>query len=338
MKVIILLAGYGTRMRPHTWSRPKPLLKVAGNTVVGHLLELMHEITTEEVVFVVGYRGEQIENWIRRNYPDLNLKFVVQEEAKGQAHAVWLCKEYLEDDSEVLIAFGDGVVEAAYADISGQGMRTGSDAVFLVKEVEDPRRFGVAVLDDDGYITEFIEKPPTMEHRLAIAGIYWFRSSAYLYQSLDAAIQQKRKTLGEYFMADAFQVMLEQKAKLRTMMVDQWADAGTPQAILQTNARLLAVGFASQDALERSYSEGFTVIPPVYIHPTAEIDAAVIGPYASIDAHVRITNAVVRDSIIDTGAEIDNCVLDSALVGERAKVTGRGKALFVGDNSYVDLG
>jgi glucose-1-phosphate thymidylyltransferase len=239
MKVIILLAGYGTRMRPHTWSRPKPLLKVAGNTVVGHLLELMHEITTEEVVFVVGYRGEQIENWIRRNYPDLNLKFVVQEEAKGQAHAVWLCKEYLEDDSEVLIAFGDGVVEAAYADISGQGMRTGSDAVFLVKEVEDPRRFGVAVLDDDGYITEFIEKPPTMEHRLAIAGIYWFRSSAYLYQSLDAAIQQKRKTLGEYFMADAFQVMLEQKAKLRTMMVDQWADAGTPQAILQTNARLL---------------------------------------------------------------------------------------------------
>jgi glucose-1-phosphate thymidylyltransferase len=336
MKVIILLAGYGTRMRPHTWSRPKPLLKVAGNTVVGHLLDLMHEITTEEVIFVVGYRGEQIENWILKNYPNLNVKFVVQEEAKGQAHAVWLCKEYLQDDGQVMIAFGDGVVEAAYGDIAKQG--AGSDAVFLVKEVEDPRRFGVAVLDDEGYITEFIEKPPTMEHRLAIAGIYWFRSSAYLFQSLDTIIQHKRKTLGEYFMADAFQVMLEQNAKLRTMMVEQWADAGTPEAILQTNARLLSVGFASADALERSYSEGFTVIPPVYIHPTAEIEAAVIGPYASIDADVRITNAVVRNSIIDTGAEIDNCVLESALVGEMAKVSGRGKALFVGDNSFVDLG
>lgn len=336
MKVIILLAGYGTRMRPHTWSRPKPLLKVAGNTVVGHLLDLMHEITTEEVIFVVGYRGEQIENWIRQNYPDLNVKFVVQEEAKGQAHAVWLCKEYLQNDGEVMIAFGDGVVEAPYGEISRHG--ADADAVFLVKEVEDPRRFGVAVLNDDGYITKFIEKPSTMEHRLAIAGIYWFKSSVYLYKALDTIIHEKRKTLGEYFMADAFQVMLEQKAKLKTMMVEQWADAGTPGAILQTNARLLSVGFASQDALERSFAEGFTVIPPVYIHPTAEIDAAVIGPHASIDAHVKITNAVVRNSIIDTGAEIDNCVLESALVGERAKVSGRGKALFVGDNSFVDLG
>jgi glucose-1-phosphate thymidylyltransferase len=336
MKVIILLAGYGTRMRPHTWSRPKPLLRVAGNTVVGHLLDLMHEITTEEVIFVVGYRGEQLEDWIRENYPDLDVHFVVQKEAKGQAHAVWLCQDYLKDDSEVIVAFGDGVVEAAYADIAAQG--ADAEAVFLVKEVEDPRRFGVAVLDDGGYIKEFIEKPPTMEHRLAIAGIYWFRSSRYLYESLDAVIQQKRKTLGEYFMADAFQVMLEQNAKLRTMQVDQWADAGTPDAILKTNARLLSIGYASQDALERSFAEGFTVIPPVFLHPTANIEASVIGPHASIDAGVRITNSVVRNSIIDTGAEIDNCVLDSALVGERAKVSGRGKALFVGDNSFVDLG
>lgn len=336
MKVIILLAGYGTRMRPHTWSRPKPLLRVAGNTVVGHLLDLMHEITTEEVIFVVGYRGEQLEEWIRENYPDLDTHFVVQKEAKGQAHAVWLCREYLEDDGEVLVAFGDGVIEADYAGIAQQG--AGSDAVLLVKEVEDPRRYGVGVLDDDGYISQFIEKPPTVEHRLAIVGVYWFKSSTYLFNTLDNVIQQKRKTLGEYFMADAFQVMIENKAKLRTMEVDQWADAGSPDAILSTNARLLSVGFASPDALERSYAEGFTVVPPVFIHPTADIESSVIGPHASIDAGVRIVNAVVRNSIIDTGAEIDNCILDQALVGEKAKVTGRGKALFVGDNSFVDLG
>ncbi|MCI0397371.1 MAG: NTP transferase domain-containing protein [Chloroflexi bacterium] len=333
MKVIVLLAGYGTRMRPHTWSRPKPLLKVAGNTVVGHLLDLMSDITCEEVIFVVGYKGEQLESWIRENYPHLNAHFIVQEEAKGQAHAVWLCQEYL-DESEVVVAFGDGVVKADYTHLA----HSGADGVFLVKEVEDPRPFGVVVLDENGYITKFVEKPKTMEHRLAIAGIYWFRSGRFLFQALDTIIQQERTTLGEYFMADAFQVMLENGARLQTMEVEQWADAGTPEAILNTNARLLSVGYSTQDALERGYSEGFTVVPPVYIHPTAEIEASVIGPYASVDADVKIQNAIVRDSIIDTGAYIENCVLEKALVGEQAKVTGRGKALFVGDNSYVDLG
>ena len=116
MKVIVLLAGYGTRMRPHTWSRPKPLLKVAGNTVVGHVLDQMREITTGEVIFVVGYGGDQIESWIRENYSHLDTHFVVQEEALGQAHAVWLCDEFL-DDSDVVVAFGDGIIEADYENL-----------------------------------------------------------------------------------------------------------------------------------------------------------------------------------------------------------------------------
>ena len=129
MKVIILLAGYGKRMRPYTWSRPKPILRVAGNTVVGHILDMMSDITTEEVVFVVGYKGAQIEDWIRENYPDLDTHFVVQEQPLGQAHAVWLCGEYL-DDGDVVIGFGDGIIEADYA----QFPQPGSDAVFLVNE------------------------------------------------------------------------------------------------------------------------------------------------------------------------------------------------------------
>lgn len=332
MKVIILLAGYGSRMRPHTWSRPKPLLKVAGNTVVGHLLDLMAEVTTEEVIFVVGYKGDQIEEWIRSHYPHLKTHFVVQEQALGQAHAVWLCQEYL-DEGEVMVAFGDGIIEADYAGMPAAD----ADAVFLVKEVEDPRRFGVVALDERGYITRFIEKPKVMDYRLAIAGIYWFRSGRQLGQALDKVIEEQRQTLGEYFLADAFQVLLEQGAKLRVAQAQDWADAGTPEAILTTNARLLSVGFASADALERGYGEGFTVVPPVYIHPEARIEAAVIGPYATIDAGVTIENAVVRNSIVDSGAMIDNCVLDGALVGENAKISGRGKALFVGDNSVVEL-
>ena len=333
MKTIILLAGFGTRLRPHTWSRPKPILRVAGNTVVGHLLDRLAEVTTDEVIFVVGYRGDQIESWIREHYSHLNTRFVVQEQALGQAHAVWLCRDYMDDD-DVVLAFGDGIVEADYAKMANPAV----DGVFLVKEVEDPRRFGVSVLDEEGYIREFIEKPPTMEHRLAIAGIYWFRSGRYLAQAVDQVIRSERKTLGEYFMADAFQVMIEEGAKLRTMEVRQWADAGTPEAILDTNRRLLAAGYGSEDALERSFSDGFAVVPPVYIHPSADIEASVIGPYATIEARVKIRNAVIRSSIIDPGAHVEDCVLENALVGENAEVIGQGKAIFVGDDSSVDVG
>lgn len=333
MKVIILLAGYGTRMRPHTWSRPKPLLKVAGNTVVGHLLDLMHEITTEEVIFVVGYKGDQIESWIREQYGHLDTHFVVQDEPLGQAHAVWLCQDFL-NDSDVVVAFGDGIVSADYPRLADPSI----DGVFLVQEVEDPRRFGVAVLNEEGYIVELIEKPATMEHRQAIAGINWFKSGRRLYEAIDTIIRDGRQTLGEFFMVDAYQVLLENGAKLRTMSLVQWEDAGTPEAILKTNNRLLSVGYNTHDALERSLEEGFTVVPPIYLHPTADIEAAVVGPYASIDANVKIYNAVIRNSIIDPGAEISDCVLEGALVGENARVHGRGKSLFVGDNSDVDLG
>jgi glucose-1-phosphate thymidylyltransferase len=332
MKVIILLAGFGKRMRPHTWSRPKPILKVAGNTIVGHIIEIMAEILTDEVIFVVGYKGDQIESWIRQNYPELNAHFVVQENPLGQAHAVWLCRDYL-DSRPVVVAFGDGIIKAKFAAFP----ELDADVVLSVKEVEDPRRFGVAVLNDDGLVTRFIEKPPTKEHKLAVAGITWFRSGNQLFQALDTIIEKGRQTLGEYFMADAYELLLEQGAKLRTMELEQWADAGTPESLLSTNARLLSVGYSSEDALERSFSEGFAVIPPVYIHPTAKIVTSVLGPYVSIDAEVEITNSVVRDSIIDPGAIVKDCVLDHSLIGENARVTGQARTLFIGDNSSVEL-
>lgn len=332
MKVIILLAGYGTRLRPHTWSRPKPLLRCAGNTVIGHLLDMMQGITTEEVIFVVGYKGEQIKAWIREHYPHLDTRFVVQEEALGQAHAVWLCHEYL-DDGDVAVAFGDGIFDTDYQNLANQE----ADAVLLVQEVEDPRRFGVAVLDDNGYVTELIEKPSTMKHRLGIAGVMWFRSGRMLYEAIDTIIRQNRQTLGEYFMVDAYQVMLEQGAKFRTMNLSLWADAGTPQSILKTNAALLSIGFDTSDAVERGIEEGFVVIPPVYLHQTAVVESAVIGPYASIEANVKITNSVVRNSIIDAGARLDCCLVEDSLIGENAQMRGRVRSMFVGDDSTVRM-
>ncbi len=337
MKVIILLGGYGTRMRPHTWSRPKPLLNVAGKTVLGHILDMMSEITTDEVIFVVGYKGDQIEAWVREKYPQLDGHFVVQEEALGQAHAVWLCKDHLQDDKDVVVTFGDGVIEADFAGLPERGDEMDADAVLMVQAVDDPSSFGVVALDDDGYVTDFIEKPETDEHDLAVAGVTWFRSGRQLFEAVDRVMADERQTLGEYFMADAYELMLEEGARLATKEIMQWSDAGQPHNILETNARLLSVGYSSPEAIERSYAEDFTVLPPVYIHPDATIESAVIGPYASIDRDVTIRHAVIRNSIVDRGAKIENSILDGALIGEEAEVSGRAKSLFVGDNSIVEI-
>ncbi|MDT8307787.1 MAG: nucleotidyltransferase family protein, partial [Anaerolineae bacterium] len=194
MKVIILLGGYGSRMRPHTWSRPKPLLNVAGNTVLGHILDMMEDLTTDEVIFVVGYKGDQIEAWIREHYPHLDTHFVIQEEALGQAHAVWLCRDYLQDGEDVVLAFGDGIIEADYPGIKKKGLETGADAVFTVQKVDDPSSFGVVAVDDEGFVTQFIEKPDTDEHDLAVVGINWFRSDKELYEAVNRVMKEGRQT------------------------------------------------------------------------------------------------------------------------------------------------
>lgn len=331
MKTILLLGGYGTRMRPHTWSRPKPLLTIAGNTVLGHILDQLSPITTEELIFVVGYKGDQIKEWVQTTYPHLNSHFVVQEQALGQAHAVWLCRDFLHS-GEVVLAFGDGIIGADY-----KNFRSDGDATFLVQELEDPRSFGVVVLNQAGFVSQFIEKPATMEHKQAVVGINWFRSATQLRQAVDIVMREGRKTKGEYFMADAYGVLLEQGAKFRTMPVEFWLDTGQPDNLLHANRRLLALDYASSDALERSFAEGFTVIPPIYLHPEADIEGAVVGPHVSIGANVVVRNSVIRNSIVESGSSITDVVLDGALIGEKARIMGRSKALFVGDNSQVEL-
>lgn len=338
MKVIILLGGYGTRMRPHTWSRPKPLLNVAGNTVLGHILDMMAELTTDEVIFVVGYKGDQIEEWVREHYPHLDSHFVIQKEALGQAHAVWLCRDYLQSDGDVILAFGDGIIETDYPGIKKKGLDVGADAVFTVQKVDDPSSFGVVAVDEDGFVTQFIEKPETNEHDLAVVGINWFRNDKQLYEAVNRVMEEDRQTLGEHFMADAYEILLEKGTKITTKEIHMWSDAGQPQNILDTNQRLLSIGYNTPDALERSYAEEFMVLPPVYIHPSARIENSVIGPFASLDEGVVIRDSVVRNSIVDRGAHVEGVVLDRSLIGEEAEVAGRPRRLFVGDNSRVDIG
>ncbi|MGD8466050.1 MAG: nucleotidyltransferase family protein, partial [Anaerolineae bacterium] len=200
MKVIIPLAGFGKRMRPHTWSKPKPLVNVAGKPVLGHILDKLAglDVQVDELIFIVGWLGDQIEEYYAASGYDYPTHYVEQSELLGQAHAIWLAREHLQ--GPVLIVFVDTIFEADLGGLQASGL----DGVLYVKEVEDPRRFGVAVLDDEGLVTHLVEKPDSFENRLAVIGAYYVRDAAWLLRAIEELMDRNLQTQGEFYLADAY--------------------------------------------------------------------------------------------------------------------------------------
>ena len=332
MKVVVLMGGYGTRMRPHSWSRPKPVLQVGHNTVIGHILDSMAAVATEEVILVVGYKGEQIERWVREHYGHLALRFVYQDEPLGQAHALWLCRELL-DEGEVIVLLGDIIIEADFDRIAADAAPQ-ADAVFQTMVIDDPRHFGCLTVNPDGFIERIVEKPPTGDYRLALAGAYWFRDGRALWQTVDQTLNSGRQTNGEYFLADTFQIMLERGDRIGVQPIRSIVDVGSPANRLDANRRILERP-AGRRAAPGSMSDTVTIVPPVYIDPSADIECAGIGPHATIgrDAHIR--RAIITDSIIDPGATVSDCVLQGSIIGANTVLTGALQTLILGDDSRL---
>jgi glucose-1-phosphate thymidylyltransferase len=327
MNVIIPLAGFGTRLRPHTYSKPKPLVNVAGKPVLGHILDkVLRELEVDKVVFVVGYLGEQIERYVRTAYPTLRGDYVEQKELNGQAPAILLARELV--SGPTFIVFVDTLADA---DLSSLPCET-CDGLIFVKEVEDPRRFGVVQIDPSGDIARFVEKPATTENRLAVIGMYYVRDAAKLMDACEELMRRGIKTKNESFLADAFNIMIERGAKLRAREVGVWLDCGTAQAVLETNRYLLEHGHDNSSDWRNGRC---VIVPPVNIHPTAQIVNSVIGPYATIGEGCYIESSVVRDSIVEAGAEVVDHVLAKSLVGRDAVLHGRPRRFNVGDNSLV---
>jgi glucose-1-phosphate thymidylyltransferase len=324
MKVIIPLAGFGTRLRPHTYTKPKPLVNVAGKPVLGHILDKLAGLDIEEIVFVTGYLGDQIEAYVSANY-SFPARYVEQKELKGQAHALYLTRDYV--DGPVLIIFVDTIFET---DLTGLS-RGPSDGTLYVKRVDDPRRFGVAVLED-GHVTRLIEKPTTFEHSLAVIGVYYVRDAQWLMRAIDELIQRDIKTQGEYFLADALQLMIDQGARLEARQLEVWEDCGKPETVLHTNRYLLDHGHEHLAQTENSI-----VIPPVYIADSATVVNSIVGPYVTIADEGVIKNSIVRDSIIDERSHIEGAMLSGSLIGRDARVSGSFERLNVGDSSQVDF-
>ncbi len=327
MKAVIPMAGLGTRMRPHTYSRPKPLITVAGQPMLKHLIDTLRSLNIEEYVFIVGYLGDQIEAYIRSTY-DFKATFVVQEELIGQAHAVYLARQHL--DGPLIVLFADTLFEADLSVIH----TTDADAIAFVKEVEDPRRFGVVELDAEGRVTRFTEKPDSMENRNAVIGLYYIRDSQAMLRAIEKQMARRQMTKGEFYLADAFQVMIDDGAVFRTQRVDVWLDCGKPETVLETNRYLLEHGHDNSAEVSRP---DVTIIPPVYIHPEANLQYAIIGPHATIAAGCQISNSIIRDSIVEEGARVCNAILDQSLIGREAQVVGRYFTLNVGDASSIDF-
>lgn len=323
MNVIIPVAGLGTRLRPLTWSRPKPLVSVAGKPVLGHVLDTLSGLTIDRVVFVTGYLGDQIEAYVRENYR-FDAVFVNQGEPLGQSHAISKARGQIAGPT--IVVFPDMVFDANLTTLEDSGW----DGAIFVKEVDDPRRFGIVELDGER-ITALIEKPDIPASNLAIMGIYYVREVRKLFAAIERQMDENRTTKGEYFIADALQMMIDDGARFNACPATVWEDCGTPAALLGTNRYLLSQGNGSVTI------EGSVVIPPVYIAETAKITGSVIGPYASIGDGVVVENAIIRDSIVDTDATIEQAMLSGSIVGQRAYVRGDMMRVNVGDSADIDL-
>lgn len=337
LKIFIPMAGWGTRMRPHTWSKPKPLVSVAGKTSLEHLLDMFNSVPDPdnvEFVFVVGpYLGElQVPPFVRENYPNMKAHFVVQNEMKGQSHALWLAREFMH--GPLIVCFSDTLLDTDFSFLD----REEADVVAWVMPMPDPRRFGVAELNPEGWVTRFVEKPESMDNNLVVVGCYYFKSAEQLLAAIEEQMERNLTLKGEFFLTDTVTLMIEKGARVRTEKASSWLDTGTIDATLDTNKILLE---SKSNKTQNESVDGVEIIAPSFVHPSAEIKNSVIGPYSSIGANCKIVNSWIEQSIVEADCEIQDASLSRSLVGIKARIRGKGVGLAiqlnVGDNSDIFL-
>ena len=325
MRAIIPVAGVGTRLRPHTYTHPKVLLNVAGKPIIAHIMDKIVEDGIKKATIIVGYLGDRIRNYLETNY-DIELDFIYQEERRGLGHAIYMAKDTFKNDP-LFIILGDTVF-----DVELKGVLTKKESSLGVKPVDDPRRFGVAVTENE-VVTKLVEKPQEPVSNLALVGLYLIQDPVMLTECLAEMIRKDIRTKGEFQLTDALQIMIDRGYKMTTFPVEGWFDCGKPETMLSTNRHLLdKVSFIADNA-----KDGNVIIPPAYISESASVSKSVIGPYATIADNTVVNESVIKDSIIGSGSRVEQALLDRSIIGNEAYVKGNFKRINLGDSSEIDF-
>lgn len=325
MKVIIPLAGKGTRLRPHTHLTPKPMLKVAGKPVMDYVMDDVARLKgVEQVVYITGHLKETVEKHARATYAIPGV-FVEQKVQDGTAGAVELARAHV--DQPVLIIFVDTIFDA---DLSIVETST-DDGIIWTKEVEDYQRFGVVVTDTNGHMTQIVEKPSTPISKRANIGLYYIRNWKLLYEGIAHVLQQPANK-GEYYLTDAFQYMIDKGAKIRVVDVEGWYDAGKLDTLLETNRTMLEKGRAS---IPNRGLKNVEVVDPVRIEDGAIVTDCILGPNVVIGAGSTVTNCTLRDTIIGDRTVLTSCVLTDSMIGDQAHLEGITGSVTLGDHAEV---
>jgi glucose-1-phosphate thymidylyltransferase len=329
MKAIIPVAGIGTRLRPHTHTQPKALIPIAGKPILAHITEYLIEAGIKDFVFIIGYLGDKIEDYILKHYPDINAQFVIQTSGKGVGHAIWLAKDLFAANEQMLIVFGDTIIDADLKTIIHEkGNWVG------LKKVDDPRLFGVAELDKDGNIIKVVEKPEIPKSNYALVGVFKIENAQQLLEALDTNLAKKLKTYGEFTLTDAIMEMLRQGLVFSHFMVDNWFDCGKKEVLLETNSLLLKK--LNQTSFEHQF-ENTIIIPPVYIGEGCKISNSIIGPNVSVGENAILNYATIKESIIGPFAQIEFAILHRSLIGNDALLKGMSQSLNIGDSTEINF-
>ncbi|MFN8310040.1 MAG: sugar phosphate nucleotidyltransferase [Chitinophagales bacterium] len=329
MQAIIPVAGAGTRLRPLTYTQPKVLIAVAGKPILAYIIENLQQNGVTHFVFVIGYLGEKIKEYVETHHPDLHADFIWQEERNGLGHAIYSAKDSVDRNQPLIIQLGDTILDADFTAILNSGFST-----LCVKKVEDPRAFGVAQLSEDGSITSLVEKPLIPKSNMALVGFYYIKETAALFAALQFNIENNLRTNNEFYLTDALQRMISEGAHFKSYKAEHWFDVGKKDILLETNAILLR----KNGSTGRSNLPADSIfIPPFYVAENARISNSIIGPYVTIGENSEISNCMLRNSVIGSFSKLENVTLHASLIGSDTTVKGNSQSLNIGDNTEIDL-
>ncbi len=331
MKAVIPVAGVGTRLRPHTHTQPKPLIPVAGKPILGHIIESLLKVGITQQVFVVGYLRDKIQAYIEEEYKDLiQAEFIVQEPRRGLGHALWVARKTFKKENEILIMLGDTIIFGHEI----QALLAMEGAVLGVHDVDNPREFGVAVLNENRVVKKLIEKPVIPTSNLALVGIYKISQISTFVGVLEEMAKADLPLHEEYLLTNALMEMVKKGVEFRTLRIENWFDCGRKQSLLDANRILL-------ERIEKLDTYSFpnsVIIHPVHIGKGCRISNSIVGPYVAIADNAVIQESIVKNSILGAYSTLKTIMLDHSVVGSDTVLKGNQTSLNIGDNTEIDFG